>query len=56
MLARFMSDEGGATSIEYSIIAVMICVGIVASLQLFVGSLRDLFLTIVDGLLTARSG
>lgn len=51
MLARFIADEQGATSIEYAIIAVVICVGIIASLQVFVGSLRDLFQHIAAGLL-----
>lgn len=33
MLKRFIADESGATAIEYGLIAAIIAVGLIASLQ-----------------------
>jgi len=44
MLNRFLRDESAATSIEYGLIAVVVSVGIIASLSYFSDALNDLFL------------
>ncbi|HJN77299.1 MAG TPA: Flp family type IVb pilin [Myxococcota bacterium] len=42
-LRRFLADESAATSIEYGLIAVVVSVGILASVQAFSGSLANLW-------------
>ncbi len=42
-LARFVSDDSGATAIEYGLIAALIAVGIIAAATSLGGSLSDLF-------------
>jgi pilus assembly protein Flp/PilA len=46
LLARFASDESGATAIEYGLIAALIAVAIIAAATTLGGSLSDLFLRI----------
>jgi pilus assembly protein Flp/PilA len=41
--ARFAEDEGGATSIEYALIAGVIALGIVASVSLLPTALNGFF-------------
>ena len=43
LVARFFSDESGATAIEYGLIAAIIGVGIIASLQSLKNSLNTMF-------------
>ncbi len=38
LIRRFLNDQGGATAIEYGIIAGMIFLAIVGSLSLFAGN------------------
>lgn len=40
---RFVRDDGGATAIEYGLIAAMIAVAIIGALTAFGGSLQGLF-------------
>ena len=42
-VARFMTDESGATAIEYGLIAALIAVGIIAAATTLGGSLSGLF-------------
>jgi pilus assembly protein Flp/PilA len=46
MFSRFMNDESGATAIEYGLIAAIVGVGIIATLQSVRGSLQSTFSTI----------
>lgn len=39
----FMVDDSGATAIEYGLIAMVVSVGIIVSLQLFASSLSNLW-------------
>ena len=48
---NFMSDETGATAIEYTMIAAFIAIAIVAVLPLIGTNLRDRFQTVVDALM-----
>ena len=43
IVARFVKDESGATAIEYGLIAAIIGVGIIASLQMLKNSLNLMF-------------
>ena len=43
VFSRFLRDEGGATAIEYGLIAGMVAVGIIVALTSFGGSLVGLF-------------
>jgi pilus assembly protein Flp/PilA len=52
-LSRFVSDESGATAIEYGLIAALIAVGIIAAATTLGGSLSDLFARISGKLNTA---
>ena len=51
--ARFVSDESGATAIEYGLIAALIAVGIIAAATTLGGSLSGLFGRISGKLNTA---
>lgn len=42
-MRAFVRDESGATSIEYGLIAIIISVGIIVSLNAFAGALSDLW-------------
>jgi pilus assembly protein Flp/PilA len=52
-LSRFVSDESGATAIEYGLIAALIAVGIIVAATTLGGSLSDLFGRISGKLNTA---
>lgn len=43
LLSRFLADETGATAIEYGLIAAILGVGIIASLQSLKNSLNTMF-------------
>ncbi len=43
IVARFATDESGATAIEYGLIAALIAVGIIAAATTLGTSLSDLF-------------
>ena len=40
---RFVRDDGGATAIEYGLIAALIAVAIIAALTAFGGSVQGMF-------------
>ena len=46
VLARMWRCRSGGTAIEYSLVAALIAVVLISSLQLFGGSLADAFATI----------
>jgi len=50
LIARFAKDESGVTAIEYGLIAVLIAMVIIASLQLVGGSLNTVFTNVANGL------
>lgn len=50
VLTRFWCDERGATAIEYSLIAAIVGVGIVASLQNLTEGLNGMFGGVVEAL------
>ncbi len=47
-MREFLSDEAGATSIEYGLIAMVVSVGIIVSLQAFAGALSGLWFYVSD--------
>lgn len=49
-LKRFMKDESGATAIEYGLIAALIAVVIIGSVQLLGGRIDAAFTTITNAL------
>ncbi|BCX17620.1 MAG: hypothetical protein KatS3mg117_1302 [Geminicoccaceae bacterium] len=55
-LRSFLRDEQGATAIEYGLIAALISVAIIATLQALQGSLTDTFQAIQDALDGAAGG
>ena len=42
-LGAFLRSQRGATSIEYSLIAVLICVAIIGALNLFADNMGNMF-------------
>ncbi len=50
LVNRFVSDESGATAIEYGLIAALISVVIIGVLQLIGGNLLARFGTVAQGL------
>ena len=55
MLTRFVQDEGGATAIEYGLIAALIAVVIIGALTLLGTSISSKFSTIASSV-TAAGG
>lgn len=55
-LRFFLRDEQGATAIEYGLIAALISVAIIATLQALQGSLTNTFDTIKNALSGAAGG
>jgi len=53
MIARFITDEEGATAIEYGLIAALVAVAIIAALTALGGSLNGIFTTVTTELNTA---
>ncbi len=45
-IARFVKDRSGVTSIEYALIAVIVAVGIVASITLLGNSVSEMYNTV----------
>jgi pilus assembly protein Flp/PilA len=56
MFSRFMTDESGATAIEYGLIAAIVAVGIIAALQKVSGSLQTTFNSVSDSLSGTSTG
>jgi pilus assembly protein Flp/PilA len=52
LFARFVSDESGATAIEYGLIAAIVGVGIITSL----GTLKSALVTTFNATSTAMTG
>ena len=55
-VTRFLKDESGATAIEYGLIAALIAVVLVGSLQLVGTSLKGAFTKISTDVSTATAG
>ena len=55
-MTRFLKDESGATAIEYGLIAALIAVVLVTTLQAVGTSLQDTFTKISDKLEEANTG
>jgi Flp pilus assembly pilin Flp len=55
-LSRFGAQDGGATAVEYALIAIVIGVPILASTTGIRDALVGLLSAVVDGLVTANSG
>ncbi|MGE0152152.1 MAG: Flp family type IVb pilin [Reyranellaceae bacterium] len=53
---RLLKDESGATMIEYGLIAALISVAAILSLQAMGGSLQDMFGTVSTALNEAVNG
>ena len=43
MIIRFLSDDGGATAIEYGLLAALLAVAMIGSFTVFGGALSNLF-------------
>ena len=56
LVTRFVKDESGATAIEYGLIAALISVAIIATLQLVGDDLAATFQGISDDLQEANAG
>ena len=56
LIARFASDESGATAIEYGLIAALISVGIIAAATTLGGGLGALFNKLGNKLNTSANG
>lgn len=48
VIGRFVRDDSGATSIEYALIASLISIAVLGSLQILGGALEKQFQTIAD--------
>lgn len=55
MIKSFISDESGATAIEYGLIAGLVAVAIIAALTALGTSLDGLFTSVSDTVSTAAS-
>ena len=55
MMRDFLSDESGATAIEYGLIAALIAVAVIAAIQAVGGQLATTFSEIDSGLQGAGS-
>jgi pilus assembly protein Flp/PilA len=56
ILRGFLRDEGGATAIEYGLIAAMIAVTAIAGMTMFGGGLGNLFGSVSNKSANAMSG
>ena len=59
VVIRFLKDEGGATAIEYGMIAALVAVGVIAAMAAFGGNLVGLFGVVDDkagGAIAAATG
>ena len=50
LLGRFLADEGGATAIEYALIAGGICLAIIVVVQSLGTSVQGRYQAVADGL------
>ncbi|MGD1878548.1 MAG: Flp family type IVb pilin [Kiloniellaceae bacterium] len=55
-IKSFLSDESGATAIEYGLIAALVSVAAIAALQAVGNSLEDIFGVVSDELQNAADG
>lgn len=55
LIKRILQDESGATAIEYGLIAALIAVAIIASLQAVGNNLSTTFTTVSNSLSSANS-
>ena len=56
LMQRFVSDDSGATAIEYGLIAALMAVGCIAAFAAFGGSLSGLFAYVRDESTNAMDG
>ncbi len=56
ILARFLTDDSGATAIEYGLIAALVSVAAIGALTALGGSLNTMFQTVSSAVATATSG
>ncbi|RZJ25330.1 MAG: Flp family type IVb pilin [Brevundimonas sp.] len=49
-VSKFMSDESGATAIEYGLIAALIAVVIISAVTALGTTIRDKFQAVTDGM------
>jgi pilus assembly protein Flp/PilA len=54
MMSRFMKDDGGATAIEYGLIAALLAVGLISALGSLKDNLADTFGTVGTALKDAK--
>jgi len=55
MFRKLMTDESGATAIEYGLIAALVSVAAIAALTAMGGSLNQIFTVVSDKLNTAAA-
>ncbi len=55
-LTQFLTDESGATAIEYGLIAALVSVAAIGALTALGGSLNTMFQTVSSAVSTATSG
>ncbi len=55
ILARFLTDDSGATAIEYGLIAALVSVAAIGALTALGGSLNTMFQTVSSAVSTATS-
>ena len=55
-LAQFVTDESGATAIEYGLIAALVSVAAIGALTALGNSLTNVFTTVSSAVSTASSG
>lgn len=56
MLRRFLTDERGATAIEYGLVASFIALAIVGSVSIFAASLQALWSDVADRISEVLAG
>lgn len=56
MLRRFLQDEGGATAIEYGLIAALLFLGIVGAITAYGDSMTGMYEKIRDNTAEATGG
>jgi pilus assembly protein Flp/PilA len=56
IVARFLKNEGGATAIEYGLIAALVAVVIIVGLTTLGGSLNDTFTNVSTNVANAGGG
>ena len=54
LFSRFVKDESGATAIEYGLIAAIVAIGLIASLQGLKGNLQNTFNKVGSNLASAN--